>query len=270
MLSFILLTHAAVAGCPARAADLVASLNAAEAAFAAMDDAGLSRGVREAERTAGCLIERPDAAIVARMHRAEGLGAFVAGHEAGAARAFAAARALDPTFSFPPTVVPPGHPILVAYGALPTRSADTTALAAPATGRLELDTRVARSRPNDRPVLAQLVGPGETVRLSMYALPGAALFAYDEAARSIERTSRPGEPRPAAVPLAIAAGVSAASAAVLYGFAADAHDDYYALRQHDPSRGEVRQRTNALFASSVVAGALALGTGAGAVLTLGF
>lgn len=252
------------ASCPSTATAVSMSLGAAEAAFAAMDDGALAAAVAQAEADAGCLGERPAPSVIARLHRAEGLRAFVAGDMEGAQRAFAAARALEPDYSFPPDLIPAGHPLLAAYTALPPAPADTTTLAAPAAGHLELDGQTGVHRPEDRPVLVQLLDRQDVVQASTYLKPGEALFDY---ALASPPAARAPSPRGPTRPLAVASGVALLGAGVLYGLAYDAHSDYDALPDRAPGLEAARNRTNGLFAGSVAAGTVALGTGLGAVVT---
>ena len=131
-----LLLPTALAACPSSDASLQSTLDSAQLAFSMMDSSGFSTATAEAEAQAACLSDPVSPTVAARLHRVLGLQAFVAGDEPGARTAFAAARAIEPDYQFPDSMVPSDHPVRQLYGQSLNASAASTELAAPAAGHL--------------------------------------------------------------------------------------------------------------------------------------
>lgn len=118
-----------------------------------------------------------DVPLAAKYHRVQGLAAFLRRDTNAAAAHFDSARALEPDFVLPTTMVPTGHPVRALYEAAPTQGSSET-LQAPAEGRLVLDGRAVLARSPDRPVIAQLVDPRGEVQWTALVQPGQPLPAY--------------------------------------------------------------------------------------------
>lgn len=273
---WLLFLQAAFAACPATSGDLVASVEAAEAAFAALDVAAFRAATNKVTAEANCLADSASRPVVARLHRIEGLRAFVDGDTARADQAFAAARAIEPAYTFPEALVPEGHPVRVRYTALSPQPGGSTALPSPTSGYLTLDARSSRDRPADRPALLQVVGDDGGVRASAYLWPGDPPPSYDSAAAvavapppvppTATKDPTPRERKGPNLPLAVAAGASLAVAGGTMGLAAGSHAAYYAEDARPADLDGLRARTNGLYLTSVGTGVLGVGLGVGAVL----
>lgn len=154
--------------------DVLATLDAAEAAYARVDVEAFEAAVVQARAEVSCLQEAVTPAVAAQLHRLEGLSAFVEDARDRAVTAFAAARSLEPDYSFPSTVVPPGNPVIDQYLARPATSA-TERLPPPADGKLRLDGRPGEDRPLELPVLLQVIDPEGRPGVTAYLWPGDAL-----------------------------------------------------------------------------------------------
>ncbi len=254
------------ASCPAAPASVVASLDGAEAAFVNMDADAFIASSSEALAGAECLSAPLLPSVVARLHRVRGLSDFVNGDEAGAKRAFAAARAIEVEWRYAEARLPRNHPVLQLYGAAATIAPASSPLPAPREGRLELDGRVALARPEAWPTLAVLVDASGVVTASAYLDPGELMFSYPVAASLPDVADAP-QPR-RSLPLAITSGASLLLAGGLYGAALGqerAFNDTSTFRP-DPELIALQQRTNGLAYGAIGAATLALGTGIGAVL----
>jgi len=299
---FLLWASLARAACPSTSADLGASLEVAEAAYADMDTAGFLAATNRVTAEANCLAESVPRSTIARLHRVEGLRAFVDKDAERAAEAFASARAIEPGYTFPEAIVPAGHPVRASYASQDPASGTSSALAAPAVGYLSVDGRNASQRPDGRPVLAQLVGADGGVVQSRYLWPGDPLFAYDAAASTVATSggttpagttsaisstgtvsstgtaaSSPSlplgtEPDPGLkkgpnLPLTVATGAALVLSGVCYGVAKGSYDHYYADDVAPADLEGLRGRTNTMFLVSVGSGVATLGLAVGAVVT---
>ncbi|MBM4368040.1 MAG: hypothetical protein FJ102_17640, partial [Deltaproteobacteria bacterium] len=180
----LLLAALAHAACPASPGVIEAALDSAQVAFRMMDRAGFQGATDTVREGLDCLAEPVSPALAARVHRVNGLREFFAGNDAGARLAFAAARAIDPVYAFPDSIVPPGHPVRALYDEANSVSSVTVAAPAPAEGSMEFDGSPSPSRPSERPTLALLVRPDRSVAASAYLWPGDPLFPYTAAASS--------------------------------------------------------------------------------------
>jgi len=154
-------------------ADLQASLDAAEKAFGRVDVEAFDQAMTEVRAAVPCLDEVVSAGLVAQLHRMEGLAAFVAQSEEKAVVAFAAARSIEPSYTFPSAVVPPGNPVLEHYL---QRDASCPAQPIPpaAAGEVRLDAKPTGVRPTEFPAMLQVVDSGKP-RVTRYLWPDDAL-----------------------------------------------------------------------------------------------
>lgn len=221
------LSHLATAACPAKSADIDAALDDAEASYTAMDLDRFGAAVTTATADAACLAERPPRATIAHLHRVEGLHAYFAGKDPDrAAKAFAAARSIEPAYAFPETLVPAGHPVAQTYGSLDPAGVKSEAIAAPAHGRVEVDGRASATRPSDRPALVQVIGEEGAVSGSAYVWPGDALPDYAVAVARVKAASAKPNPWVHRAPLLGLAAASLATSAGLLAMAADGRAEF--------------------------------------------
>lgn len=260
---WFLFAIAARGECPADSADVLTALQEAEAGFGALDLERFRSASDAAVTEVDCLEEALPRSVVARLHRVSGLRAFVDDDPASAAAAFASARAIEPEYLFPETLVPAGHPVHERYGAQdPTSGGSPVPL--PADGRIEVDGRPGAALPETRPSVVQWVRSDGSVTESRYLGPGMQLFDYALAETSVV-VPRPTRRSRTSVPMAIGAGVLMAATAVTYGIGLDARSRYFdpdvALEELDP----LRARTNTAFSGSVGLGSAGLALGVGAL-----
>jgi hypothetical protein len=271
----LLLAAAAWGDCPATSADLLDTLIEAERAFGQLELDAFRVATAAATADVACLDEVLPRPVAARLHRIEGLRAFVLDDDAVAASAaFASARAIEPSYRFPEALVPTGHPVRERYEQQDPKSGGESAVPAPADGQIEVDGVPGAGLPRTRPSVVQWVRADGSVPASAYLRPGEALFDYPPAPTGSGSgvAGLPGSEGPTAkrahtsVPMAVGAGVMLLAAAGAYAVAADARGDYLAddatLDELDP----LRSRTNTFFAGAVGLGTAGVGLGVGAVL----
>lgn len=254
----LLLVASALADCNATTADLTLTLEDAEAAFGRLDIVAFRAATDRANTDVKCLREVAPRPLAARLHRLEGLRWWADGDQARARASFASAHTIEPAYTFPEALVPPGHPVLAEYAASAELPGSTAPVPPPSGAALWFDGRAQAARPDAHATLAQLVADQGEVRASALLWPGEPLFPYEVAAPVKKGPN---------LPLAVGAGVSFAASAVCLGLAAANYDTF-----HDPSTpadelAGLQNTTNALYVSGLGAGVLALGAGAGAVIT---
>jgi hypothetical protein len=260
----LLLASLAQATCPSPPSAVEAALDSAQLAFRLMDRAAFATATDEVRRGLECLAEPVTPTLAARIHRVTGLREFVAGNDAAARLAFAAARAIDPSYSFPESIVPAGHPVHALYASATEVSAAVSAAPTPAQGHLEFDGTATPNRPGERPTLALLVGGEKVVSASAYLWPGDPLFPY--AVASSTTASRAGKGKGPSWPLAIAAAASGLAAGGAYAWAAESRAEFDDMATPDAELSGLRDQTNALQLTAWALGAASLGLGVGAVV----
>lgn len=264
-----LLSALAEAACPSTSEDVVLSIEKAEGAFRDLDVVLFRRETDGLTLEVGCLHEHLPREVIARIHRVEGLRAFVDGDTDRAVGAFASARVIEPSYRFPETLVPVDHPVQGQYLAGDPGLVPRVALLPPAEGRLEIDGRVEPGLPEDRPAVVQWIRDDGSVPESVYHWPGGPVFAYPGAPigapgdappllmTSSRRTSRT---------IAVVAGAVLATAGGLYTGAAISRGQYFADDATTGDLDPLRAQTNSLFWGAVGVGAVGLGLGGVAVV----
>jgi hypothetical protein len=192
---------------------LTERLEAAEAAFAALDAEGFGRALDDATLLVPCLSDVPPRALAARMHRLDGLRQFAAGDNESALASMQAARVLDPTYRFPDETLPADHALRVAYEALPTDEGDSVRPPQPTDGVLVFDGVEQPRRPIDRATLFQLVEDGSVASTRMLS-PDEDLPAYRAKPRARNR-------------LLVGSGVMLGLSGLFYGLAWAANDQFW-------------------------------------------
>ena len=170
--------------------DLATTLGEAMRAYGELDRAGFEASLRRAKEVVDCLGEVVDPATAAELHRATGLSAFLARDEDLAKTRFAAARAIEPAYTFPDTLVPEGNPARELYTALDPEQSPVETLASPTAGSLRLDGRTSRARRTLLPTVFQRLDGSGAVVDSALLNPGVPAPAYAAA------TSEGPEPKP--------------------------------------------------------------------------
>lgn len=264
----LLLAAFAQAACPATSADLLVSLEDAEAAFGGLDLAAFRAATDAAAEQVGCVGDVLPRPLVARLHRAQGLRAFVDGDVVKATAAFASARAIEPGYQFPEALVPAEHPVRERYVQQDPASGGATPLDAPVDGVIEVDGRPGDPLPTTRPAVVQYRSMVAGVQDSLYHWPGAPLFDYPVADGRVATDAPPPLERRshASIPLVVGAAVALGVSGGAYAVASGAHDAYYAAETQPADLEGLRARTNGFFLTSVGAGVAGVGLGLGAVV----
>lgn len=145
--------------CPAAAAatsaDLESTLEAAEASYATLDVDNLVAATDRALGQIDCVTDPIPRSLAAAFHRTQGLRAFADRDAIAARRWFAAARTIEPGYTFPESLVPPGNPLLDDYAAVDLIGGTTGPLK-PGAGRITIDGRDAAERPLSWPAILQV------------------------------------------------------------------------------------------------------------------
>ncbi len=230
-------------------------LEEAEASLGALDLDGFRSATVQVEAVLPCVSEPVTRALAARIHRVRGLQHYAASEPEQRDEAFAAARSLEPAYSFPSTVVAESNPIRTSYEAA-AASDEQVAQAPPAQGELAFDGRRGIDRPAARASVYQRFDADGAVVDTAY------LYSADPTP-SYELLQAPDRP---ARPWALVAATAGASVAtgVLVGLGYSAEAAWNAASSEteaDPHR----TRANSLALASGGAGVLALG---GTVLTV--
>jgi len=108
-------TPAAHAICPADAAALAADLDAAFTAYDAFEFEVFVQHLESARGDVACLTETAPPAVVARLHVAEALGAWVQKDAVGVVASLRGALAADPAFAPDPALMPEGSRLRAAF-----------------------------------------------------------------------------------------------------------------------------------------------------------
>lgn len=250
---------------PIPVSTLRAGLSQAESAFSALDVERFTTTMDDVVYEIPCLSEPAEPALVAQLHRLQGIRQFVAHDDQRAAEAFAAARGADPSYQLPTWLVPDGHAIRDLYGRVPLDNGTFDPVPPPATGTLRFDGLEGSRRPTGWPTLVQLLDAQGRPLSTAYLFPGEAMPAYDAGKPAVTAVAGP-EPagrsrRGAGLALVGATAASGLASGLLYGLAganaADFERDHPAWDRADLV-GQ-RARTNDLVAASGALAAVAAG-----------
>ncbi len=250
--------------CPATARAVIETVTEAESSFEAMDLPAFTAAVARADQLLACVGQPLSRSEVAHLHRARGLSLFVSRDLERAALAFAAARAIEPGYTFPPELLPAGHPAQVLYTQRPAQS-ETLRVAQPAAGSLLFDGLSSQERPVALPTLLQRVDDAGVVVETRYLWPEetpswmqpAVAGGADGRRREVDAG------KIAAWSLgssALVAGVSAVSFyAVARSEAAEYWDPQTSAAELDGLRAQVNAHQGVAVGSAVLGAALGLG-----------
>lgn len=254
--------------------DLVAMLEGAEWAYSQADLRGFSQASERIRTQIPCLSEALPRNTAARVHRAVGLRGFVDRDPDVSTRAFAAARVIEPAYTFPSAMVPAGNPVFADYNAVAVEAGEYVDVLAPADGYLVFDGRPDTSRPRFWPTLVQFVSAEGQVTDTFYLWPEQSLPVYDIAAAApdpdplpVASTGRDAE-RAVSVPLLAVAGGLAVASGALFLASRSTYDSYYDPSTPVPDLAALRSRHNGMVWASRGAAAGAALTGTGAFLVV--
>ncbi len=230
----------------------------------------------ELDRLLPCLAEPMSRHLAAEIHRTKGIRA-VSERDPDARTFFAAARALEPAYKLPSTLIPDGHPVRTEYAAFDLTTGGFDPIPAPQEGTLTLDANARLYRPTSWPTIAQYLSADGSVRFTVYLEPGAALPEYPVANATgvvlppfVPPPPPPG-PLPAPVkaspkvPLGVAAITGAALTGVFLGVSGWSEARFKDLETPDEDLLAFRQRANSFVLASAVTGAASVGLGIGFV-----
>lgn len=268
-----LLSAAARAECAATtsSADLVSALDQAKAAYGNLDVDGFRAAMAHARTVLPCLSDEVTTHLAAEMHRFEGLHAFVDRMPEKATTAFAAARAVEPNYRFPSTLVPAGNPVLEQYGAIDPDSGRVERVPEPLDGRLTFDGRPSTVRSKSFPTVVQLLDGDGTTRTTAYLWPTDPVPPYTPKPATAQVAEGGGNGGGGSVTDAlnsgpdrnflVGAGVSAGVAAALYAGAFVVHGKYQREDTPIDSLDGLRTANNGLVLASGTGAAVAVGLG---------
>jgi hypothetical protein len=246
----LLLPFARAADCASSRPEVEADLAAAESAWG-VDEAAFRKAAERAHQSGACLRDVADTRLAARIHRVEGLSAFLAGDKTRAGAAFAAARSADPEGAFPDAMIPPGNPVRVLWDANAPR-AGSVAAPRPARGELAFDGTIRRDRPTGQATYLQRIEGGAAAQ-SAWLAPEDPLPSYRQQGEGLR------------LPLLLAAGAAAAGGGVLYALALDQRSN-----PPEPTGADVltawQRENHALVLGGAALGGVAVGAGAAALV----
>lgn len=251
----------ALAGCPTPTdvADITEILDKIDAAYQSADTVAFTEGVSVLGPQLDCASEVLPRSLVARIHRTQGLAAFTQQDDERLTDAFAAAKALEPSFTYPESFVPAAHPVArrLAEVVVPT---DEAPYAPPAEGFYLFDGAASDLRPAGRSVLLQHIVGRNEVALTRYLRPGDRGWAQLDA--NAVRSDSASTTRRTATPFWITSIATASLGGVVYGVAASRRSAYENAATID--KPPLRAQTNGLVTASlgllgVSAGSAALG-----------
>jgi hypothetical protein len=267
LLAAALVAPAAHAACasPSTNAQLVAEMDRATELFGKLEVDGFQDASKKASTLLECLSEPVSRSTAASFHRVRGLALFLDRDSPAARRSFAAARAIEPAYTFPTDIVPTGNPILDDYTAVDASEGQTETIPEPKIGSVRVDGSGSLSRSKSVPAIIQLLDGRGAVAHTVLLQPDAALPDFLTSAEQVapvkpdssEKTAKKG-PK---VPLLASAVAGLVVAGGLYGGSFGtraAYEGSTTLEELNSRRG----LTNGLVIGSGVVGALAVGAGA--------
>lgn len=243
------------------------SLEAAEAAYIALNPDALDEAVAQARAQLVCLGEELPRTIASRTHRVIGLGSYGVDDEA-ARRSFAAARGIEPGYRFPAAIAVEGNPLHDVYMSVDLATGTYETVPAPA-GRVTFDGRDTAERPMSWPTIVQVFDVTGVLVETAYLSPADPMPSYP--LRPVDPDPDPAGPRlslklPPNRPLLLGAGGAVLAGGALYT-AAVLSERAYADPNVDPANIDaLRARTNGLVVGTWVGGGAAVALAAGAFL----
>jgi len=250
---------------PSTSAMLAQTLSKAESAFVEMDLTRFEETHFTASKQLECLEELVNPADAAAFHRLEALAAFVAEDDRATRSSFRASLSIQPEFTLPERIAPPGNPLDALYGeAAAMGPSPTLPLTPPPDLLLYVDGTRSNVHATEQPFILQGVALSGEVGHTAYVpegnpVPAWAMAAVPEEPPPPLPTPAPVARRQAKSALFIASGTTLALSAVLYGYAWGSRGLY-----DDPSTPledleALRARTNTATVTSLVVGSAGAG-----------
>lgn len=259
------------AACPTPAT-AVNIIEASESSAQAYQDADLNRFIEttsKLEELIPCLAEPLPRNVAAGVHRMMGLRAFIDRKGEKSEAAFGAARVIESAYRFPETMVPPGHPIMVAYESLDVSDPPTKSVPSAEGGYFQFDGRPGFERPVTLPTVTQLFNADGGVEVSAYLWPADGMFDYivgSPAVLSGQDTAIDFRKKGPNLPLAISAAGSGLAAGVLYGLASGKNAQFNSPGAPYEDGASLRASANTYALASGSAGVVAVGLVVGSVV----
>ena len=272
---FLLLQAAEACDRPADTSELQAVMERAEEAYGSLDLAGFTAATDELEVVLGCLSDPITRPVAAHLHRMHGLRAFVDQESEDAKLAFAAARALQPSYRFPETFIPTGNPVLVVYDAVPLTMGTAQTVSSPGSDAYwGFDGRTTDQRPVNWPTVVQRFDGSGGVAETAYLWPDDALPVPESVPPPVapplptpDPVSTPAPEAGGSTVLVSSAAATAVVAAVVYGTAWRAHQNFYGEGLSDAQIRDYYDKARKRTALAAGVGAVSFGLGLGAALT---
>ncbi|MBX2803132.1 MAG: hypothetical protein KTR31_35960 [Myxococcales bacterium] len=251
-----LLSASSWATCPSTTDDIRELVDASEVALIELDSNAFVAASDALHTSVACVAQPLSAPLIARLHRVQGLRAYVEGDAERATAAFSSARAAAPELELPATFVPEGHELTRLFLLQPVDFGGVLTWPQPDQGDLLVDGRSSLDVPVRRPSVLQLRLDDGHASTSLYHWPDTPPFQYP--AERPRRRVRKGW-------LALSGLTAAASGGLLLA-SVSTHRAYLA-EDHDPTRlDRLRLLTNATTAGAYGAGATGLTLGVVALL----
>lgn len=266
----MMMSPAQASTCPAATdvSSLSALLDAAEKAYWTDLEPGVfAEKFKAAEAVLECLGSVVEPRLAARVHRVEGLNAWLASDADATSRSFTAARYLDYEYQFPQEL-PPTAPERALFARIAPEPPPTQALVAPKDGSYSFDGTWTNARPLGRPTIYQRIKTDKSVVETLYlkadqAVPGATVAPTpDPATAPVRATAHP--PRAAQWVLGGVSLAALATGAVIYGSGLWGYeqDSYTNLVATNPDAAN-DYYTNDLYPRMAVGAGLAIAGGVG-------
>ena len=251
--------------------DIGADVVLAIAAFGRADLDAFNQATSDLDTALPCMGETIDAPMAASVHRVEGIRAFVDKDDAKLIAAFGAARAMEPAWEFPSSLVKPGHPLRERYDAALPTEIPIESVPYVAGGYLTIDGQQSWERHTSLATLVQRFDGEGKVLETRYVWPAEPWLTYDVGRPASQRVEWSPQ-RKRLFASSLGTGLVAAG---MYGLAYTWADKYRSSNGDVDSNvphanGDAwRTRTNTLVMASAATGALAIGLGGASVVVTG-
>lgn len=257
---------------PVSTLELQSTLDRAIRALSRLEPEAFREQTDRLDAQVPCLSEVISRHLSAEIHRIRGIRA-VGDRDPDAPLWFAAARALEPSYTLPSDLIPDGNPVRLSYGAFDLSDGQTEVLPSPASGVLRVDGQAARHRPLTWPTILQLLGDDGAVRWTADLAPGAPTPLYPVALEpsgpppQVVTSDSPPPPPPTEpqlsprAPLLVAAGGGLVISGLLYGLAGAAEARFDDPATPDAALIGLRRRANSLVIATGFVGATSAGVG---------
>lgn len=251
----------------ATASELQLAIDAAQASWADLEFETFVKNTDKIRGMVPCLSEELIRPHAARLHRFEGLRAFVDEDTEAAKAAFAASRTIEPNYRFPTSIVPEGNPVHEVYDAKEAREPAQETIGAPKEGRIQLDGSLSLQRNTDLPMVVQLFDDEGAVTTTTYVHPGEPLPAYDALPIGASGGyNYDGTGKALRVPLGVGAALTGVAAIGLYSVAVSKKSKWNNDDTPMDELDALRTTANTFGAAGIGVGVVAVGLGTGAVI----